>query len=540
MKLRNIIPAVAMACLTLGFSSCVGDLDVDNINPQQDANYSQDALFNKMYANLSLTGQKGPDGSGDLDDIDEGFSGLIRNLWNANELSTDEAKCIWGDPGIPEFNHNSWSDAHPLMQAMYYRLFFGVTLANYFLQETEGADDANTLTMRAEARFIRALHYYYLMDLYANVPIITTMSKDLATQSSRAEVFSFIESELKDIIGEGNSTEVLADSKSNTYGRADKTAAEMLLARLYLNAEVYTGTARWADAQTRANNVINSQYKLNTTGAGKYSAFQLLFMGDNDTNGAQNEIILPALYDGEQTQSWGGTLFVIASTANSKVTDPALGNYPLGTGQAWGGNHCTKQFVQKFFPNDDAPQGNPFDLAAAAGDDRALFYTLNHELEISDEGDFEKGHTYLKFLNVHSDGSATHHADYVDTDFPLLRVAEAYLTFAEADARQNGNNCTAAGLEKINALRTRAHANTVSSFSLDNICDEWSREFAYEGMRRVVLIRHNKFGGQSNYKWEWMGGTAAGSSFDAHFNIYAIPVSALNANENLKQNPGYE
>ena len=525
-----------MACLALGFSSCVNDLDVENINPQQDANYSQDALFNKMYANLSLTGQKGPDGSGDLDDIDEGFSGLIRCLWNANELPTDEAKCIWGDPGIPEFNHNSWSDAHPLMQALYYRLYFGVTLANYFLAETEGATDASVLTQRAEARFIRALHYYYLLDLYGNVPIITSMSKELAQQSPRADVFLFIENELKDILGEGTSNEVLADTRV-TYGRADKTAAQLLLARLYVNAQVYTGEARWQDAKTRAAAVMNSTYKLNLTGAGQYSAFQLLFMGDNDTNGAEKEIILPALYDGEKTQSWGGTLFLIASTANSKVTDPELGNYPLGTGQTWGGNHCTRQFVQKFFPNEDAPQGNPFDLATAAGDDRALFYTLNRTVDISDEGDFEKGYAYMKFLNVHSDGTPGHHADFVDTDFPMMRAAEAYLILAEADARLNNGNCTAEGLAAINALRNRAHANTVTSFSLDNICDEWSREFAYEGMRRTVLIRFNKFGGQANYKWEWMGGTAEGSSFDAHFNLYAIPVSALNANENLKQNP---
>lgn len=119
----------------------------------------------------------------------------------------------------------------------------------------------------------------------------------------------------------------------------------------------------------------------------------------------------------------------------------------------------------------------------------------------------------------------------------MMRAAEAYLILAEADARLNNGNCTAEGLAAINALRNRAHANTVTSFSLDNICDEWSREFAYEAMRRTVLIRFNKFGGQANYKWEWMGGTAEGSSFDAHFNLYAIPVSALNANENLKQNP---
>ena len=234
MKLRNILSAAALSLFTLGLTSCVGDLHVDSINPQQEQALNLDALFNKMYANLSVTGQKGPDGNGDLDDIDEGTSGLIRNLWNLNELSTDEAKCIWGDPGIPELNHNSWSDAHPLSQALYYRLYFGITLANHYLEETEGSSDTNVLTQRAEARFMRALHYYYLLDLYGNVSIVEKISKDLSSQSTRSQVFEFIEKELKAIVGEGGSNEVLADKRAK-YGRADKVAGYMLLARLYLH-----------------------------------------------------------------------------------------------------------------------------------------------------------------------------------------------------------------------------------------------------------------------------------------------------------------
>ena len=129
-RYKNIIPAVALAVASLGMTSCVGDLDVDNINPQQVATPDYDAVLNKVYANMVLTGQKGPADKGDLDDIDEGTSSMIRQLWNANELTTDESECIWGDAGIPEFNHNSWSDNHPMMKALYYRLYFGITLAN--------------------------------------------------------------------------------------------------------------------------------------------------------------------------------------------------------------------------------------------------------------------------------------------------------------------------------------------------------------------------------------------------------------------------
>ena len=539
MKLKNIKSIIPVAVITIaafGLGSCTGDLNVENINPQQVSTFDQDAMFNKIYANMVLTGQTGPDGNKDIEGIDEGTSNFIRQVWNANELTTDEAHCLWGDAGIPEFNHNAWSDAHPMMQALYYRLYFGITVSNFFLQQTSNSDQ-KTNTQRAEARFMRALFYYYLMDFYGNVPMVTTVSSEKAQQAKRADVFKFIESELKAIDGEdATSKDVLADAKTNTYGRADKAAAWLLLSRLYLNAEVYTGTANWSAAKDYANKVINSGYTLSSTAKNGYSGYQLLFMGDNDTNGAQNEIILPAIHDGVTTQTWGGCLFIIASTANADIKT----NYPYGTSENWGGNRCRPQFVKKFFPNDDAPVGTPTEVKKSAGDDRALFYTKGHTLDVSDETDFTKGYAYIKFLNLHADGTATKHTQFVDTDFPMMRAAEAYLNYAEADARLNNGECTTDGIAKIKALRTRANANTnLSKFTLDQIIDEWSREFGFEGRRRMDLIRFGEFGGQNKYKWEWMGGTKSGSSFDSHFNIFAIPSSDLNANSNLTQNPKY-
>lgn len=537
-KFKNIIPATAVAIASLGLTACVGDLDVDNINPQKVAVNDLDATFTKIYANMVLTGQTGPAGDGDIDDIDEGTSSMIRQLWNANELPTDEAHCIWGDAGIPEFNHNAWSDSHPMMKALYYRLYFGITVANSFLGDTEGNTDAKVATQRAEARFLRALYYSYLIDLYGNVPFLTTVTKELAPQYSRADVFKFVETELKDIVGEGTGTEVLADpAQRPAYGRADKAAAWMLLSRIYLNSKVYTGTEHWADAKTYAEKVLaDGTYDIVTKSSYSYSPFQLLFMGDNDSNGAQKEIILPAIHDGQETQTWGGSLFVIASTCNDKIKE----NYPYGTSENWGGNHARKQFVQKFFPNGGYATGTPDAVALSAGDDRALFYNIGHSLDITKESDFTRGFAYVKFINIHADGASPKHTQFVDIDFPLIRAAEAYLNIAEADARINGGTCTAAGISKIKALRSRAHASTdFSSFTLDDILNEWSKEFGFEGRRRMDLIRFGKFGGQSSYKWEWMGGTQTGTPFDSHLNIYPIPNSDLNANSNLKQNAGY-
>lgn len=494
--IKNIKGVAAVSFSALMLTACVGDLDVENINPMKTetgvATSNTDGMFAKIYANMVLTGQKGPDGQSDLDDIDEGTSNMIRQIWNANELTTDEAACIWGDAGIPEFNHNTWNDEHPMMRALYYRLNFGVTLCNNYL-EVATSTDAENLARRAEVRFMRALYYYYLMDLYANVPMKTTTSEP-AKQVDRPTLSAFLESELK-AISDGTSGEVLKDAKTNGYGRADKAAGWLLLARLYLNWNTYNGEAKWTEAKTYADKVLQSPYKLCATSKfAAYTPFQLLFMGDNDTNGAQDEIILAALHDGEKTQTWGGCLFIIASTTNGDIT----GSYPTGTSEVWGGNRARKQFVDKFVQDyssvKDIADATVF--AKTVGDDRALFISEKRTPSITDEGDFKSGYAYVKFLAKHADGSAVHHMQFVDTDFPMLRRAEANLIYAEADARLNNGTCTSDGLDKIKELRNRANAYSgMSSFSLDEVEAEWSREFAYEGMRRMTLVRFNKYGG---------------------------------------------
>ena len=510
-----------------------GSLHPDNPNPQQTTEADYDGILNKIYGNLALTGLTGPHGSSDLpSDIDEGMSVFMRVVWYANELPSDEALCAWlTDGGIPEFNRGTWSDSHPLLRGIYYRCMFGITLCNYFLDNAPS--DIEDLSHKiAEVRFMRALYYFYLMDMFANPPMITHVTAEAPQQATRTEVFNFIESELKDIIGEGEGSNVLASAKSIKYGRADVVAGYMLLMRMYLNAEVYTGTARWAEARTYAEKAINSGYELSTTPYNGYNAYQLLFMGDNDTNGAQKEIVFPVLFDGELTQSWGG-VFLTAGMVNADD----IAAYPTGISANWGGIRAKPYFVQKWFPFENAPEGSPTDLTAAAGDDRALFMTKNHTYEMTAEDEFTNGYGYVKFLNTHADGTPNHNAEHTDYDFPLFRLAEAYLTYAEADARLNGGNVSAEGLKYIKALRDRAHANSnFSVFSLSEIEDEWSREFGFEGRRRMDMVR---FGNFTGVRRVWIGGTAGGGTLASYRNIFPLPSSDLIANPNLKQNPNY-
>ena len=525
--IKNIILAAALF-LAVGLDSCTKDLDVEPIDPNLETNIQPEQLFNKCYANIAVAGNGGANGDCDVDGIDGGTSGFVRQMWNANELTTDESICGWGDEGIANFCYNTYDASHPMLRGYYYRLYTGISYCNQYLQEFGSYNS----TMSAEVRFLRALDYFLLMDGWGNVPFVTGITSEKPVQYSRSEMFNFIESELLEIEPQ-LSAAVAKKSTDAGYGRVDKAAAWLLLARLYLNAEVYTGTARYDKASQYAEQVMTSSYKLNMTGAGSWSAYQMLFMADNGETSAAYEAVFPILQDGVRTTSWGTSLFLIASTHDADMVDSN------GTTETWGGNRARPELIAKWFPNGNAPEAGPKDFAKAAGDDRAIIDSRGRTIDNTDVSAFKNGFAVAKFNNFTTTGASTKSAQFPDADFFMLRAAEAYLTYAEAQARIGGGTAQNAAAQAINQLRTRANAPTKESYTLDEICDEWCREFYYEGRRRMDLIRFGKFGGSSDYNWQWKGGSYAGRSFEAYKNIFAIPSTDLNANPNLTQNPGY-
>ena len=409
--------------------------------------------------------------------------------------------------------------------------------------------------MTAEIRFLRAFQYYLLTDAFGNIPFSTVVSGEDPDQKSRAEVCEFIESELLDIVGDGSGETILNDPAPKKYGqtgygRVDKAAAWMLLARLYLNWQVYTGTPRWEDAAKYAKKVIDSAYQLHTesyAGDGidgiyrEYTAYQMLFMGDNGTNGASYEALFPVIQDGLRTTSWGGTNFLMCSTVDADV-HPNLYDASevngLYSNNTWGGNRARPELIRLFFPNDDAPEAHAYEVYVAAGDDRALFETAGRHLNVENESDFTYGYAIAKFNNFKCDGSKGSSITFADSHLFYMRKAEAYLTYAEALTRMGQNPDEAR--EAVNILRRRAHATELRSLSLDQILAEWGREFYFEGRRRVDLIRFGKFGGFNvDYQWQWKGGSYEGRNFSADRNVFAIPTDDLIANPKLTQNPGY-
>lgn len=517
--LKSLIPAASLM-LTVGMTSCMNELDISPINPQVDVEFSQNEVFAKLYATLGLTGQEGPAGSGDVAGIDEGTSAFYRLLVTVNEYPTDEVHCCWNDPGIPELNNMKWGASHDQLEGLYGRLNFDVTLCNHFLEKTEGLTDDVSVKQRAEARFIRALNYYYLMDLYGNVPFSEKVSTELPLQIKRADLFAYIEKELKEIEND------MYAPKEAPYGRADRSASWFLLSRMYLNAAVYTGTPRWEDAATYAKKVMNE------SGRVLCNNYAHLFMADNDENvDAMNEIILPIRQDGVKTRSYGGSLYVIASTHTKGMTS-------WGTSEGWGGVRARKALVDKFFANATVPMdGNESKMVTAAKDDRALFFAGDDRtLEIVNVNDFKEGISIAKWSNVRSDGKTSHDPQWTDTDVPFFRLAEAYLTFAEATLRAGGSEADA--LNAVNELRKRANASSLAAITLDMVLDEKAREFYFEGQRRTDLIRYDYFT-TNKYMWDWKGGVATGTSVNANYNLFPLPSSDVNANHNLEQNKGY-
>ena len=527
--IKQIAPAAAML-FAVGLTSC-DYLDVTPIDPNSVMVPDEPALYSKCYATMALAGQSGADGDCDIDRLDGGTTGFVRQMWNLNELPTDEAICAWGDPGIPEFNFNTYDASHRMVEGFYNRLYASIAYCNHYLDVCAGAD----ATREAEVRFLRAMYYYFLMDCFGNVPFATELMSTSPEQIQRADLFKWIETELLEV-----KDKLLAPaarkSTDQGYGRADQDAANLLLARMYLNAEVYTGTARWADAQEYAEKVIAGPHKLWTGSANGWTAYQMLFMGDNGESGASCEAILPLLQDGVITTSYGTAMYVISSAWKDDMDTQS--NFGIDFTNCWAGNRARSQLVAKFFPGNDAPEVAAADMVQLAGDDRALFFGIGRSLVVTTPGEFTSGYSVAKFRNAYSTGATPHNNKFVDMDYFLMRAAEAYLIAAEADARLHNNVTQAKGTQYINALRERAHATKENSYTVKQILDERSRELYFEGFRRTDLIRFGLYN-TGDYMWDWKGGAQAGAPFAATRCLYAIPAEDLNANPNLKQNPGY-
>ena len=520
--------------------SCLSDLDQTPIDPDsftevdvfKNSVEAKSALA-KVYGAFALTGQQGPDGSPDISGIDEGFSQFTRMLHNMQELTTDHAVIGWGDPGLSDMHAMSWTSSNGFVEGMYYRLAQAVSFANSFISNAEVlANDNEVKYFIAEARFLRAYAYTNLMDLYENVPLVTKIQTELPEQNNRKELFAFVEAELLAI------ENTLKDSRSNEYGRVDKTAAQALLSRIYLNAEVYIGENKYTECINYSNKVINSNYSIHTTDVNANgTAYDDLFLADNDVNGAQNEFIFALNFDGIESQTWGGVTYLVHASIGGTM-NPTL----FGVNGGWSGLRTTKALVSKFESTTDNGAGEPI----AWADKRAMFHTDGQNYEINTiSNTFEDGYAITKFKNVDKDGIAGSDPTgfQVDMDTPIIRLAEVYLNYAEAVLRGGSGGSATDAANYINTLRARGYGDntgdiTSGQVTLDFILDERSRELYWEGFRRTDLIRYDRFT-TNDYLWPFKGNLSNGTSVESYRNIYPIPANLIAVNNKLTQNPNY-
>ncbi len=530
-KAKRIVVGALGLLIAFSAASCMKDLEREPITDPSSTNLFNDfnnyhSLLAKLYGGLAVGGQEGGDGNSDIGGIDGGFSSYMRQMFYHQVLPTDEAKIAWQDGTLPQMNTQTWTASNEFIAALYYRIYGEIAFTNEFIKNTSderlaangisGANLEEAKSMRAEARFLRAQSYYHALDLYGNVPFVdenyVSGGAEKPQRIERAALFDWVESELLAVEAD------LKDPRMNVSGRVDKAAAWAVLARLYLNAEVYAGTSRYNDVITYTEKIINAGYALKKDVLGGVDyGYQNLFMADNHLNNP--EVIFAINYDGNKTRTFGGTTFLVhaAVGGSMKASD-------YGVNGGWGGLRVTKQFVDLFSQTDK----------------RGRFYTDGQSLEINDISDFTQGYAFTKYKNINfSDGSAGSDTkgDFVDADLPLYRLGDVYLMYAEATVR-GGNGNMALALQYVNALRERAGVTPAVSLDLDFLLAERARELSWEMTRRTDLIRFGKFTGSSKL-WQWKGGSKDGASVAEYRKLYPIPTNDVIANSNLIQNEGY-
>lgn len=524
--------------LMFGTASCLNDLDTvplakseavsESVFTKDLGNYT--SAIAKIYAGLAIGGNKGGEDDADIAGVDGGSqASFLRGLWNLQELASDEAHCCWGDAGINDLNTLTWSSGNVFIKGFYYRLLYQIQLSNAFLRQTtddllasRGVSDGDKATIkqyRADARFQRALAYFYLLDMFRNVPFVTEENAvgTFPEQAGPDKIFAFIESELTGI--ENDMLNPFVGYDSNNYGRATKAAAWSLLSRLYLNAETYVGTPKYTECITYCKKVIGVGYTLEPTYAN-------LFKADNKKS---REIIFPVRYEGDQTLTWGGMTFLVCSTV------PASLKNDINAQDAWQGNRARTSLLNLFKNENNTDKDTRSTM---------LKTDKTENIEIVNPAMYpDNGIPVVKYVNKNSDGSNPA-SNLVWIDFPLFRLGEIYLNYAEAVLRggQGGDKATA--LTYVNDLRKRAYSDKESAsistgeLTLPFIIDERGREFFFEAQRRTDLVRFKLLTG-GDYIWTWKGNTQVGRSVDTTFNIFPLPADEVGSNTNLKQNPGY-
>ena len=564
MKSSHISRFFSVLCVagTLSMSSCIGDLDRMPIDPNENttSSFGDDPegyisqIMAKCYSGMAVSGQDGA-GSSDISGLDNGTGCYSRAIYMLNEFPTDETLWIWADAGVIDLVTNTWGTNNANIFGTYSRLYTHISTCNDFLRLVNNLGDyglsvsadfqATIDQYKLEARALRAMSYYWALDLFGNASFTdeTFSAGTNPVQYTRRELYDWLAAELEELVA------AFPDS-TPIYGRVGKDGVEALLARLYLNAGVYTDGAvdGYSLCSQHCANII-SRHSGGYQGSGLVEHYLYLFCGNNEEympgGGGVNEILWGIPYDSEYIQSYGGTSFLslAAFAQTDDESDYHMDMTDYGFNVQWACMHARKEFSDKFTDDD-------IRWSMWCKEDNG-FIRENTVLS-----EFNNGYAVVKFTNLlkgtngewsaenggiwDPSGTITARAEaFSDSDLPLIRLADVYLMYAEAFIMGGAGNQSDA-LRYVNYVRGRAGVAQwqAADLTADNILDERCRELYWELTRRSDLIRHNKFTGD-NYLWSWKGYVAGGASIDSYRNLYPIPDDAIAAQPELQQNPGY-
>ena len=493
--------------------------------------------------------------------------------WRMQDLSTDEAIIVardgnYNDGGQYQFLHkHTWSSDHPNVISCWSWGFGGINLCNSLLNVFATAPDGPVKTSAlAELKAMRSLYYFFMMDLYGNVPIIDSFPvKVQPPTAKRSDVFNYIEKSLKDIL-----PTITTQVDGSTYGRATKYMVFALLEKMYLNAEYYTGTPRYADAVAMADSILTKgPYSLDANYGSVFAP----------TNGpATKETIFAIPYDanlipGNQFVRYGFAPYLYAlynmpsstSTAMSTIPDFYFSNFnhpgdardtfwvrgkqfyfpgqPINVSLYPAAIVPSLQalYPQAIYPTTLKTLDNTF-----SGTDQGILWQIEITDSLKLRGDPAKmdvgndllgQHEGIRCKKYYPDPNMNPSTKDANNDVPVFRLADVILMKAEALMRGNIPSTTVKGevqtpLVLLNKVRARSTARlAVDPITVDTLLPERAREFSWEGWRRNDLIRFGKFEGAWGFK--------TANPTETYKRIYPVPTQELVLNPNLKQNPGY-
>ena len=564
MKLNKILIFGTIA-LGLGATSCVGDLNLDPIDPNlytdtESPDFYKQAL-GECYSIMAVSGQQGP-GSSIISGLDNGRGQYTRAIFMMNEFTTDECLWVWKDDGIYDLVTCTFGASNGNIYGTYGRLYAHIAVCNQFINSIpEDTPDAEMLEMRNEARALRAMSYYWALDIFGN-PSFTLDSPDGINepgQIKRNDLYKWLEEELIFLVDESNL------SSSPLYGRVGKDGAEALLARLYLNAGVYTGTTQWSKCAERCQNIIERHEGQSVYG-GLTESYLALFAKNNSQympggGGNVNEILWGIAYDSQYTQTYGGTTFLVASEVSANL---GMDYRRYGVSSPW---TCLKarQNLSELFAPWNSKSGNvPNGQGSLYSDDARASQWIAGNVNFVDNGqessqevtiqnteigEWSNGYTVIKWTNIdaNEDGSLNFLTDpdkateFVSTDLALIRLADVYLMYVECYVREKASALPTNALKYMNYVRNRAKIEpytSINQIDLPEVINERGRELYWEMTRRSDLIRFDMYTGNS-YLWSWKGNVLEGTGIADRYKLMPIPTNIIAAQPSFNQNPGW-